>query len=132
MSSFRKPRVPTRCSSLMSDHSQENLRISEARSISAASSVSSRSTVSEFLQSKIEEIDSDLDYVAQYCRGLSEAFESQTLSKRSYEEEYEDLEESTTALQRELVVVKGSERLSKRTWSRSRPLTRLKKPTRPA
>lgn len=89
----------------MSDHSQENLRISEARNISAASIVSSRSTVSEFLQSKIEELDSDLEYVAQYRRGLREAFESQTLSKKSYEEEYEDLEESTTALQRELVVI---------------------------
>lgn len=106
MSSFQKSRVPSPYSSLMSDHSQENLRISQARSTNAGSSVSSQSTVSEFLQSKIEELDSDLEYVAQYRRGLREAFESQTLSKRSYDEEYEDLEENTTALQRELVVVK--------------------------
>lgn len=47
-----------------------------------------------------------LEYVAQYRRGLEEVYASRALNKRDYEEESESLEESTTALQREQVILK--------------------------
>lgn len=62
--------------------------------------------MSEFLKSKIGQIDGELEYVAQYRRGLEEVFASQTLNKRDYDAESESLEEITTALQRERVIVK--------------------------
>lgn len=106
MSGLQKPRVPTRYSALMPHTTQEGLRRSQARSNSAASGISSRSTVSEFLEAKIEEIDGELEYVTHYYSGLKDTLATQTLTKGKFEEELETLEENTRNLQKELTVIK--------------------------
>ena len=89
----------------MPSATQENLRRCQARSVSAASTISSRLTVSELLEAKIGEINGELDCVAEYHRSLKDALASKTLTKRKFDEELEALEEGKADLHEELVTI---------------------------
>lgn len=68
------PQIPERFSSLLGVKYQEALQKLKERKISASSQVSQASSTSDFIQTKIQDVSTSLEYAEQLRLGLLDAF----------------------------------------------------------
>ena len=71
---LKRPPIPERFLSLMSESRRKTLleRKERHRTISQSSKISTNSTVSEFLEAKVKDLSSEMDYLKDYRNGLLE------------------------------------------------------------
>jgi hypothetical protein len=90
---------------------QKKLHDIKLRSTSIGSQVSVKSSTSEFLENKVQQLDAELDYLHTYRTGLLKARESGELTKEQYDAALKELDRDMIRYEEETVTVKRQKRL---------------------
>ena len=107
--SEKQPAIPERSSSLINANSQFDLKQIKTRQVSALTTRSESSSVSEFLENKIHEVSLDIEYSTRFRKALRDDESEATKHERKIELKRAEREEREAT--RELVTLKRQKKL---------------------
>lgn len=105
----RQPAIPERSSSLINANSQFDLKEIKTRKVSAMTTRSESSSVSEFLENKIHEVSLDIEYSTRFRKALTDDESEATKHERNIE--LKRAEHQHREATRELVTLKRQKKL---------------------
>lgn len=102
--------ISNKYASLLSNNFQENLAQIQSRKTSAFSTVSTSSTASEFLDQKIRDMETDIDFTQVYRDGLVETFDTKLLGSEELTKALEEVNGDDKKRRKEWVTLKRQRR----------------------
>lgn len=105
----RQPAIPERSSSLINANSQFGLKEIKTRKVSAMTTRSESSSISEFLENKIHEVSLDIEYSTRFRKALTDDESEATKHERNIE--LKRAEHQHREATRELVTLKRQKKL---------------------
>jgi leucyl aminopeptidase len=108
---FKCPEIPKRVSSLLSTQVKNQLSDIKKRKVSAMSTRSNSSTISEFLDAKVREFELDIEYTSHYRTVLRKAYEKKKISEKNWNRMRKTISKKEKKHKKEYVTLKRQRKL---------------------